>query len=326
MPDARRRTVTRVLGPVLAAGSLALVAACGSGASPAPSASPTPTPAPTGGSPAPAATPSRTLTVVASTNVWGSIVGAVAGPGVEVRSIITDPAADPHSYESTPADAAAISAADLVVANGGGYDEFVDRVTASDAGVKAKTIEAFDLRSDPSTDNEHVWFDAAAVKGVVGQVVDRLAAAEPAQADALRGRGAAFDQQVDGIEGRLAAIGQARPGVQTYSTEPIAFYLLRSAGMTDVTPESFLEAVENETDPSAASLVEVGDGLTARRVGLLVFNPQTETPVIEQLRTRATDAGVPVVDVTETLPAGQDYLQWLDGNRTALARAVGAPA
>jgi zinc/manganese transport system substrate-binding protein len=33
-----------------------------------------------------------------------------------------------------------------------------------------------------------------------------------------------------------------------------------------------------------------------------------------------------VVDVTETLPAGQDYLTWLDGNRTALARALGAPA
>ncbi len=57
-----------------------------------------------------------------------------------------------------------------------------------------------------------------------------------------------------------------------------------------------------------------------------MFNPQTESPVVEGLRDRAAGAGVAVVDVTETLPAGvTDYLTWVDGTRAALARAVGAP-
>jgi zinc/manganese transport system substrate-binding protein len=310
MRSARSRVVA-VIGAVVA---LLLVGGCSSGSGGGPG----------GGSPANGG--GRTLTVVASTNVWGSVVGAIAGPGVTVDSIISDPNADPHSYESTPADAAALSRADLIVANGGGYDEFVTKALDADPNAKSKAIEAFGLRSDQGDDNEHVWFDPAAVKGVVTQVTDRLVAIEPAQADALHQRAAAFTAKVDDEAAKLAGIGRAKPGATVLSTEPIAHYLLRTAGVGDSTPEQFVEAVENENDPAPAMIAQVNDTLTARRVGALVFNPQTETPVTQQIRDTAQRAGVPVVQVTETLPEGQDYLRWLDGNRTSLATALGAPA
>jgi zinc/manganese transport system substrate-binding protein len=305
MTTARRAALTA--GGALVV--LALAAGCGSSGDP--------------GTPAAGGTP----TVVATTNVWGAVASAVAGPDAQVRSIIADPAGDPHSYESTPADAAAISRADLVVANGGGYDTFVEKVTDADAGAKARTIEAFGLRPDRADDNEHVWFDPTTVKAVADQVADRLGAAEPAKAAALHQRATAFDAQVDRIAAQTAAIGRARPDARVISTEPIAHYLLRTAGVADVTPQDFVAAVENGSDPSAASLVQVGDALSAKQVSALVFNPQTESPVVEGLRDRATGAGVAVVDVTETLPAGvTDYLAWVDNTRAALARAVGVPA
>jgi zinc/manganese transport system substrate-binding protein len=301
-----RRAVLTAGGAVAA---LALVAGCGSSGSGTDTAAP------------------GTMTVVASTNVWGAVASAVAGPDAQVHSIIADPAGDPHSYESTPADAAAITNANLVVANGGGYDTFVDKVTSTDGAAKAKTIEAFDLRPDKADDNEHVWFDPTTVKAVAGQIAQRLGQAEPGQAAGLNQRAQAFEAQVDRIAAQTAAIGQAKPGTRVFSTEPIAHYLLRAANVTDATPQDFVDAIENETDPSAASLVQVGNALSARQVAALVFNPQTETPVVTGLRDRAAGAGVPVVDVTETLPAGvTDYLQWVDGTRAALAKAVGAPA
>ncbi|NMO89065.1 metal ABC transporter solute-binding protein, Zn/Mn family [Actinomycetospora sp. TBRC 11914] len=299
-----------VLTAAGALAALALVAGCGSSTTAAP-----------------APTADGTLTVVATTNVWGSVASAVAGPDAHVTSIINDPAADPHSYESTPADAAAISRADLVVANGGGYDTFVDKVTGADPAAKAKTIEAFDLRPDQADDNEHAWFDPTTVKAVAAQVAQRLSRAEPAEAAGLQQRAQAFTARVDRIAQQTAAIGAARPGTKVISTEPIAHYLLRTANIQDVTPQDFVDAVENDSDPSAASLQEVRTALTARQVTALVFNPQTETPVVEGLRGTATAAGVPVVEVTETLPAGvPDYLTWVDGTRQALAKAVGAPA
>jgi zinc/manganese transport system substrate-binding protein len=297
-------------------GALLVVAGCGSGGSGGSGDPATSTPAPGGG---------RTLSVVATTNVWGSVVSAVAGPGVAVRSIVQDPAADPHSYESTPTDAAAVAGADLVVVNGGGYDQWVTQILDSDPQVRGRSIEAFELRGDRTQDNEHVWFDPTAVKAVANQVADRLATLEPAQAGGLHQRAAAFTARVDEETARLAAIGRTRPGTRIFATEPIAHYLLASAGVADATPPAFSEAIENETDPPAAVVAQVGTLVGTRGVDALVFNPQTETPITEQLRAAATGAGVPVVDVTETLPAGQDYLTWLDGNRTALARALGAP-
>src|SRR4051794_17992208 len=70
------------------------------------------------------------VSVVASTDVWGSVATAVAGDHAQVRPIINNPAQDPHSFEASPADAAAISDAQLVVYNGGGYDHFIDDVLA----------------------------------------------------------------------------------------------------------------------------------------------------------------------------------------------------
>ncbi|MDD7938693.1 zinc ABC transporter substrate-binding protein [Actinomycetospora lutea] len=297
-------------------GALLVLVACGGGGQAA-------APAPTPGSLAPSG---RTLTVVATTNVWGSVASAIAGPGVEVRSIIQDPTADPHSYESTPTDAAALTNADLIVFNGGHYDDWVEQVIDGDPGLRERSIEAFALRGDQAQENEHVWFDPTAVKGVVNQVADRLAGVEPAQAAALRERASAFSGRVDEEAARLAAVGQARPGARVLATEPIAHYLLATAGVADATPPPFSEAIENETDPPAATLAETNQLVASRGVDALVFNPQTETPITTQLRDTATGAGVPVVNVTETLPAGQDYLTWLDATRAELARALGAPA
>lgn len=312
VPVARRRGAVVLLGSSLLALVLALT-----GCSSAPGTAP-----PASGAPA----PGRTLTVVASTNVWGDIVSRIAGPGVTVRPILSDPAADPHSYESTPADAAAITDADLVVYNGGGYDEWVNRILDTDPAVRAKGIEAFALRGDQTDDNEHVWFDPAAVTGVITQVTERLSALEPAQGDALRRRAGAFAGEVDQLAARLAAIGQTRPGSRVVSTEPIAHYLLRTAQVGDVTPPEFVEAIEAENDPPVASVATTDDLLSARQAEALVFNPQTETPVVDQVRTVAQQAGLPVVEVTETLPPNTSYTQWVTGLRGALAQALGAPA
>jgi zinc/manganese transport system substrate-binding protein len=258
--------------------------------------------------------------------ILAAVVTAVGGDLVSVTSVLDDPSADPHSFEASPRVKLDMSEAALVVVNGGGYDDFAQKIVDSDDGVKAKTVEAFPLKANPADDNEHVWFDPVAVKGVVGQVADRLSALEPAQAQALHQRAAAFAARVDTETGQLAAIGRAKPGSTVISTEPIAHYLLGTAGVTDVTPGPFVEAIENENDPSAAVLSGVTATIASRGVTALVFNPQTETPVTEGLRGQASAAGVPVVNVTETLPAGKDYLQWLDSNRTDLARALGAPA
>ena len=80
-------------------------------------------------------------TVVASTDVWGSVAQAVAGDHAKVTSIINGAAADPHSFEASPADAAAVIDASLVVYNGGGYDQWVDDILTNHPDVAS--IDAY---------------------------------------------------------------------------------------------------------------------------------------------------------------------------------------
>ena len=247
--------------------------------------------------------------VVASTDVWGSVAGAVAGDHATVTSILDSAVDDPHSYEATPANAAAIADASLVVFNGGDYDYWVDDVLANNPDVP--TVDAYSLRPDPQQHaNEHVFYDPATAKAVAAQVADRLAQIDASRADTYRANAAAFARNADEVLTLERAIGQEHPGAAVVATEPVAHYLLVNAGITDKTPEGFSNAIEEDTDPSPADLAAMLDLISTRQVSALLYNPQTETAVTEQLRDAAGKASIPVVTVTETLPEGTDYLTW----------------
>jgi zinc/manganese transport system substrate-binding protein len=251
-----------------------------------------------------------TATVIASTNVWGSVASAVTGDHATVKSIITNPADDPHSFEASPADAAAITDASLVVYNGGGYDHWVDDVLSGHQGVA--TVNAYSLLpgTTPQPANEHVFYDLGIAKAVATQIADRLSATDAADADAYRANAVEFGKRTDEILQIERAIGQTHPGAAVVATEPVAHYLLVNSGVVDKTPEGFSKAIEADTDPSPADLAALLDLITTHQVSALVYNSQTQTDVTKKIQDTAQEASVPIVTVTETLPNGTDYLTW----------------
>ncbi|MBQ0927991.1 metal ABC transporter solute-binding protein, Zn/Mn family [Saccharopolyspora endophytica] len=340
--------------------------------------------------------PDDKIKVVASTSVWGSVAQAVGGDAVEVESIINDASADPHSYESSPQDAAKISDANLVVLNGGGYDEFMTQVLGDNP---KPTVQAVDSEQEkpappegehagephageqpagehagephagephagephageqpagephagePHADehageqpappqgephagehaghdhsvNEHVWYDLHAVHEVADKVAAELGKMQPAKAQQFEANAAAFEQQVAGLEGRVGEIAAAHQGKPVIVTEPVAHYMVEAAKLNDVTPPSFVNAIEAETDPSAAAVADIQNAINARQAVAVIYNPQTESPVTRNVRTAADSQRIPVVEMTETLPQGQSYVQWMDAQITALQGAL----
>jgi zinc/manganese transport system substrate-binding protein len=258
------------------------------------------------------------IPVVASTNVWGSVVSAVGGADVSVQSLINDPSADPHSYSDKPEDATLLTNAKLVVYNGGGYDDFFTKLVDA-AGADAKQIDAFTLAGHKDGDNEHVWYEFAAVKKVADKIAADLGAIDPSNKDTYAGNAKAFDAKLDALATAAAAI----PDGKVVATEPVAHYLLAAAGMTDVTPPAFSEAIEEETDPPVVAVADTTDLITKKQVVALVNNEQTETNVTNQLLKAARTAGVPVIGVSETLPQGvTGYVEWMTKEVDSLAGAV----
>ncbi len=250
-----------------------------------------------------------TPTVVASTDVWGSVARAVAGDHATVTSIINGDAADPHSFEASPANAAALTDASLVVYNGGGYDQWVDDVLATHPGVPA--VDAYSLlTSAEQPANEHVFYDPATAKAVAAAIGDKLAGIDPAHADAYRADAADFGRQADAIAASEHTIATTYPHAAVAATEPVAHYLLVNAALTDRTPPGFASAIEDGDDPAPADVAAMLDLINGHQIRVLLVNPQTESPAIKQIVAAARDASIPTLTVTETLPEGTDYLRW----------------
>jgi len=260
------------------------------------------------------------LKVVASTDVWSSVVSAVGGDKVEVKSIIHDPSADPHSYETTADDALAVKGAQLLLSNGGGYDEFFKKLTEQ-AG-DAKKLVAYDVAAT-GDENEHVWYDLPGVDKVADQLATQLGELQPASKQQFADNATAFKAKVDALEKRLEELGAAHPGTKVVVTEPVAHYLLASAKITDATPKAFSDAVENDTDVPADAVSTYKQLIATKQVKALINNAQTVTPLTQDVVGQAKAAGIGVVDVTETLPKGvTDYIGWMTGEVDELAGAL----
>lgn len=265
------------------------------------------------------------IKVVASTNVWGDVVEQIGGDHVEVTSIISDPSADPHSFQSSPRNQLALSSAQLIVENGGGYDDFMQTMISS-AGTQAPVVTAVDASGVTAQDgelNEHVWYDLPGTIKVADAIAAQLATIDPANASTFRANSATFDTAVDDLITQAQAIKAAHAGAPVAITEPVPVYLLETAGLTNVTPAEFSEAIENETDVPAAVMNQTLALFADKQVTLLAYNEQTTGPQTEQVLEAAKNSGIPTVPVTETLPDGQDYLSWMKSNIQALSQALG---
>ena len=284
--------------------------------------------------------------VVASTSVYGDIVSSIGGDKVRVSSIINRTSQDPHSYEATTQDKLAVSKAELVVENGGGYDAFIDTLAADTGLDHSNVINAVDVSglatespaaASPGSEspdasghahehaglNEHVWYSLPAMSRLADAVAEKLGALEPASAQTFRTNAEAFKDSLGGLETKLAAIKSSADHAPVAVTEPVPLYLLEDAGLENQTPAEYTAAIEEDADVPPAVLKATIDLVGSRGVRLLAYNTQTEGPQTVALKKAAETAGVPVVNFSETLPDGQSYAQWMAGNVESISKALG---
>lgn len=284
---------------------------------------------------------SGTLQVVTSTNVYGNIVETVGGDHVEVTAIVDSLSQDPHSYEATVQDKLAVSKADLLVENGGGYDPFLHTLadsvemdheyvlTAVDIAEVAGAEEAHTEEDAHSEDdhahgsfNEHVWYKLDAMADLAGAVGEKLAALDPDNAETYESNAAAFEEDLAALLEQAQAVAPEAEGKSIAATEPVPAYLLEAAGLEDITPEEYTEAIEEGSDVPVAAMSEMQKLVESGSVAFLAYNEQTEGAQTQSVRSSAESASVPVVNFTETLPDGENYISWMTTNVENIAEAV----
>lgn len=298
--------------------------------------------------------PTSPVEVVVSVDQWGDIVSELAGACANVTTLLAGSSVDPHDFEPSPADAAKFEGAQLVVINGGHYDEWADKLARSSAP-DAPVIDAVSVGGSGGADHEgespeehaahgdgdggehdhggadggnpHVWYRPATVTAVADAVTAELTKLVPAAGQYFAERRSAVAAAFAPYDDAVARIKAGAAGKTYAATESVFDDMAEALGLRNTTPSGFAAAASNETDPSPADLDAFLNLLRDRGADVLIYNTQTEGSVPEQLRAAAESAGVPVVEVTETVaPGAESFEAWQVNQLTALAEALGVPA
>jgi zinc/manganese transport system substrate-binding protein len=262
--------------------------------------------------------------VVAAENSWGDIARQIGGSNVEVTSIINDPSADPHQYEADARTAAQVADAQLVIVNGLGYDDFVDKLLSNTSHSGRAVLSVADTLGVTGHDaNPHLWYDLPRIPAVARAIEIALTISEPRERARFAANRKTFLASLAPLDRVVRAIKAAHPGAPVAYTERVPEYLLAAAGLRDATPSGFARAIEDGNEPSAGDTQAMNELITQHRIKALLYNAQTTSAVTQHVRDLARENGIPVVPVTETLPKNESsYQAWQEHQLEALLRAL----
>ena len=249
------------------------------------------------------------LPVVASFSILGDMVAQIGGDRIALR-VIAGPDVDAHSFQPRPSDVAALREARLVVRNGLGFDDWMDRLAAA-AGFRGRVTTATEgitpramaghahdhggagRRQSPSfgprsVPDPHAWQDLRLGRAYLRTIAAALIAADPAgeatyrrQAEAFAGRLAALDAWV---RAEVATVPQDRRRVVT--SHDAFGYFAAAYGVEFLAPQG----VSTEAEPSAAEVARLIRQIRERRIAAVFLenmaNPATIRRVAAEARVR----------------------------------------
>jgi zinc/manganese transport system substrate-binding protein len=270
--------------------------------------------------------------VVAAENFWGSLVSQLGGNHTHVVSIVTDPNADPHEYESSPTDAQEISSASLVIVNGAGYDTWALKIVSSESNPNRTVLNVQELLGLSVGVNPHFWYSPYYVNDTVHAMYKDLVRIDPAdkayfgqQYTVLNQSLGTYNQQSVGT--RIKEISQQFSGTKVGATEDIFDYLANATRLDLISPPEFMQAVAEGNEPPTPSVAQFEQQIQNNSIQVLVYNQQTVTQLTSNIRSLATQYGIPVVGVTETIqPPDVTFQTWMSSELIYLQNALNSNA
>jgi zinc/manganese transport system substrate-binding protein len=299
-------TSRRLVLAAVAAGAVALTAAgCGSSGTSASSGS-------------------GVINAIGAENEYANVLSQVGGKYVHVSSILNNPNTDPHTFEASPQVAREVSAAGLIVQNGVGYDDFMNKIEAASPNSKRKVIVVQKVLGLPdSTPNPHLWYDPTTMPAAARAMAAALSSLDPSHQAYFDANVTRFDHSLQPWLNAIAAFKAAYPATPVATTEPVGDYLLQAAGTDNMTPFALQADIMNGVDPSPQQIAAQKNLFAGHKVKVFVYNQQVTDSLTTSFLQAAAKAGVPVVGVYETMPTpGFTYQSWMLAEVQALRKAV----
>ncbi len=259
------------------------------------------------------------ITVVASVNQWGSLASELGGNQVSVTSLLKNTSVDAHEFSPTTSDIAKLTNAQVVIVNGAGYDSWATKTSTH----ALATINAASTIGAEEGDNPHLWFSAD-VRGKMAQSIrDTYCRILPSHKKYFASLYSSWEKKQKKLSAQIADFASKHKDKSYGATESVAYYLMADLGMKDATPATYTRAMQNSGEPSAADLHAFQKIIENHDISVLINNPQETSDMSNMLTSTAGKSSVPVVDVTEQIPARYTSLdQWISNLVSAFSKAL----
>jgi zinc/manganese transport system substrate-binding protein len=264
------------------------------------------------------------VVAVGAENEYANVISQIGGRYVQVSAIESNPNTDPHTFEASPSVAAEVSAAQLIVQNGVGYDTYMDRIESASANSARKVIDVQTLLGLPdSTPNPHLWYKPGTMSAVAKAVADDLSRLRPKDAAYFQANATKFDNSLQPWLNAIASFKAAYPNTPVAVTEPVGDYMLQAAGTNILTPFGLQADIMNGVDLSPQYVSLEINLFAQHKVKVFLYNQQVTDPTTVSFLNAAKKYGIPVVGVYETMPVpGYIYQSWMLAEVSALRKAV----
>jgi len=283
------------------------------------------------------------LHAVATTGLVGDVVANVAGDAIQLTTLMAT-GQDPHSFQPTPRDIAAIERAHVVFVNGFHLEEGLEAtidaavskgrpVVAISAGIRPRvanqdhggpTPVAGDEAHQHTAGDPHVWFDPANVKIWAQNVATSLSALDPANAATYQANAAAYVRRLDELDAFIQAQVTRIPAERRkLVTDHDAFgYFADRYGFQVI--GAVIPAFSTTAEPSAGDLADLIAKIRAERVPAVFIGSQMNAKIADLV---AAETGAQVLRLyTGALgPSGsgaEDYIGMMRTDAEIIAQGL----
>ena len=292
-----------------------------------------------------AAAGGRGAPVIAVESFLADFARQVAGDRIEVRSLV--PAAvEPHGYEPTPQDIAAVTGARMLIVNGAGLESFLvkllenaggDRpVVEASAGLKSRSaregevLEGGVIATGPSAETDpHFWLDPSMAEIYILNIRNGLIRIDPAGESVYRANAEGYIAKLRELDrwiaGQVAVIAIAERKLVT-NHESLGYFADRYGFRIIGT---VIPSVSTEASPTARQLARLVDGLRAAGAKAVFLETGANPQLARQV---AREAGIHVVtelythSLTDTSGPAPTYLAMMRYDVRTIVTSLGGAA
>ncbi|MDK7750869.1 zinc ABC transporter substrate-binding protein [Brevibacterium sp. UMB10442] len=161
--------------------------------------------------------------------------------------------------------------------------------------------------------NEHVWYSVPTMIKLVDEVAETMSEESPENKDEFTKNADDLRDKLEELNKKISDAKSQNKDKKAAATEPVPLWLFEDMGLEPVTPPEFLSAIEEGNDAPPLVFKKAQDQLKNKEVAILGYNTQATNEQAESLKKAAEDAGIPVVDMAETMPKDSNYVDWISG-------------